>query len=72
MRLMIIYVGHFLRMKYQMLYFRLDRLNPLDQRNWGVLKHEIVQAWCLVDEGASSSSSILGNGARKELDATRC
>jgi hypothetical protein len=22
----------------------LDRLNPLDQRNWGVLKHEIVQA----------------------------
>jgi hypothetical protein len=24
--------------------------------------------WCLVDEGASSSSSIPGNGARKQLD----
>jgi hypothetical protein len=24
--------------------------------------------WCLVDEGASSSSSIPGNGARKWLD----
>jgi hypothetical protein len=27
-----------------MLYFRLDLLKPLDQRNWGVLKHKIVQA----------------------------
>jgi hypothetical protein len=29
------------------------------------------KSWCLVDVGAYSSS-ILGNGARKELDAARC
>jgi hypothetical protein len=26
------------------------------------------EEWCLVDEGAFSSSSIPGNGARKQLD----